>query len=269
MPYPNEGNSADAAFAGAVRAGAFDVGCIDEGDGLPLVLVHGGESDRTQFAVLRRYLGAGLRVISYDQRDSGLTTNPPEPYGLADLADDFVDLLDALRLSTAHVLGTSFGGAIAQHVAVRHPERLRSLILVATTPSYELGSAAVDTLLSMSHHDRRNAVADLFFTTGGRAGVRTPAGLTLTEHTPEQSRRRRNAARRHDIRDRLPTITAPTLIVHGTEDQLAPWAGAQLMKEQIPNAQLRSIAGGRHAIAVEFGDTIAYWVREFLGLPVA
>lgn len=249
-----------------VRAGVFDVGYIDDGDGVPLVLIHGGESDRHQFTVLRRHLGAGLRVISYDQRDSGLTTNPPAPYGLADLADDLVALLDALKLSTAHVLGTSFGGAIAQHVALRHPARISSLILVATTPSYALGSPIVDALLSMSHQDRQNAATELFFTPKGRSQLYTPPGQTLTKRTAEQSRRRRNAARQHDIRDRLPSIAARTLILHGTEDQLAPWAGALLMAEQIPNAELQSIDGGRHAIAIEFANTVAARVREFLPL---
>ncbi|MER6948133.1 alpha/beta hydrolase [Nonomuraea sp. NPDC000554] len=251
-----------------VRVGELEVGFIDGGGGVPLVLVHGGESDRTQFATLRARLGAGIRAISYDQRDSGITVNPPAPYTLEVLADDLVALLDALELQSAHLLGTSFGGAVAQHAALRHPERVASLILVATTPSFAMGSEAVDELLNMSHDDRRTAAADFFFTPEGQAELHARP-QTLTARNPEQSARRHDAARQHEVRDRLGEIAVPTLIVHGTADRLAPYAGAVLMEQRIPNAELRSIEGGRHAIAVEFADTIARCVREFLGVNAA
>ncbi|MFD4260224.1 alpha/beta fold hydrolase [Streptomyces sp. NPDC058534] len=249
-----------------VRAGDLDVGIIDSGDGVPLVLVHGGESDRTQFATLRARLGAGIRAISYDQRDSGITVNPPNPYTLAVLADDLVALLDAMGLQRAHLLGTSFGGAVAQHVALRHPARVASLVLVATTPSFAMGSEAIDELLNMSHEDRQKSAPGYFFTPEGQAEQRARPTRTLTRRDPEQSARRHDVARQHEVRDSLGEITAPTLIVHGTEDRLAPYDGAVLMERRMPNAELRSIEGGRHGIAVEFADTVAHWVREFLGV---
>jgi pimeloyl-ACP methyl ester carboxylesterase len=253
-----------------IRAGELEVGYIDDGgSGVPLVLVHGGESDRTQYATLRAHLGAGVRAISYDQRDSGITVNPAAPYTLSDLADDLVDLLDALGLQRAHLLGTSFGGTIAQHAALRHPERVASLILVATTPSFALCPSSVNELFDMAHDDRQKAVKDFFVTPKGQAELHTRAAQTLVYRDPEKTDRRHDAARQHEVRDRLGEITAPTLIVHGTQDLLAPYAGATLMAEQIPNAELRSIEDGRHAIAMEFASTIAPWVREFLGVTAA
>lgn len=252
-------------ISATVRAGELDVGFIDSGDGIPLVLVHGGESDRTQFGALRAQLGAGIRAISYDQRDSGITVNPPAPYTLSVLADDLVALLDALGLQSAHLLGTSFGGAVAQHAALGHPERVASLVLVATTPSFAITGSATDELLNMSHEERAKAAPDYFFTPEAQVELRTRPAKTLTARTPEQSARRHDAARQHEVRDRLGDITAPTLIVHGTADRLAPYAGALLMEQRIPNSELRSIEGGRHGIAVEFADTITGWVNEFLG----
>lgn len=256
--------------AATIRAGELEVGYIDDGgSGVPLVLVHGGESDRTQYATLRSHLGAGVRAISYDQRDSGITVNPPVPYTMGDLADDLVDLLDALGLQRAHVLGTSFGGAVAQHAALRHPERVASLILVATTPSFALCPRKVNELFDMPHDDRQKAVRDFFVTPEGQTDLHTRAAQTLVYRDPEKNGRRHDAAREHELRDRLGEITAPTLILHGTADLLAPYAGAVLMAQEIPDARLRSIEDGRHAIAMEFASTIAPWVREFLGVTAA
>jgi pimeloyl-ACP methyl ester carboxylesterase len=252
-----------------IRAGELEVGYIDSGSGVPLVLVHGGESDRTQYATLRAHLGAGIRAISYDQRDSGITVNPPLPYTLGDLADDLVALLDALGLERAHLLGTSFGGAVVQHTAIRHPERVASLVLIATTPSFALCPTTVNELFDMPHDDRQKAVRDFFVTPKGQAELHTRAAQTLVHRDPEKTGRRHDAAREHEVRDRLGEITAPTLIVHGTADLLAPYSGALLMKERIPNAELRSIEDGRHAIAMEFAPTIGPWVREFLGVTAA
>jgi pimeloyl-ACP methyl ester carboxylesterase len=167
------------------------------------------------------------------------------------------------------LLGTSFGGAVAQHAALRHPDRVASLILVATTPSIAMGEKAINELLDMSHEERQKAAPDFFFTPQGQAEQRARPARTLTARDPEQHARRHDVARQHEVRDRLGQITAPTLIVHGTADRLAPYAGAVLMERRIPNAALRSIDGGRHGIAVEFADTIARWTREFLGLNAA
>lgn len=251
-----------------IRVGDLEVGIIDDGgDGVPLVLVHGGESDRTQYTALRSHLGPGIRAISYDQRDSGITVNPPVPYTLEDLADDLAGLLDALGLRRANLLGTSFGGCVAQHTALRHPERVESLVLIATTPSFALCPQRVEELFGMAHEDRQKAVADLFVTPEGQA--RLQAARMLAYRDPEKSGRRHAAARRHEVRDRLGEITAPTLIVHGTADLIAPYSGALLMRERMPNARLRSIEQGRHAIVQEFAEQIAGHIREFLGVPAA
>ncbi|MEO3798481.1 alpha/beta hydrolase [Nonomuraea sp. B1E8] len=253
--------------ATTIRAGDLEVGIIDDGgSGVPLVLVHGGESDRTQYATLRSHLDPGIRAISYDQRDSGITVNPPVPYTMGDLADDLAALLDALGLQRAHLLGTSFGGAVVQHTALRHPERVASLVLIATTPSFALCPRNVGELFDMSHDDRQKAVKDFFVTPEGQAELHNRAAQTLTHRDPDKADRRHDAARPHEVRDRLGEITAPTLIVHGTEDLLAPYSAALLMQERIPNARLRSIENGRHAIAMEFAKPIAGYIGEFLGV---
>lgn len=253
-----------------IQVGDLEVGVIDDGgSGVPLVLVHGGESDRTQYTVLRSYLGPGIRAISYDQRDSGITVNPPDPYTMETLAADLVGLLDALGLQRANLLGASFGGCVVQHTAIRHPDRVDSLVLLATAPSFALCPERLDELFDMTHEDRQQAVKDLFITPEGQARLGDRAAQTLTYRDPEKADRRHAAARGHEVRDRLEDITAPTLIVHGTKDLIAPYSGALYMQEHIPNARLRPIEDGRHAIALEFAEEIAGYIREFLGVSAA
>lgn len=117
----------------------------------------------------------------------------------------------------------------------------------------------------MTHEERQRSAVEFFFTPEGRPAQGGRVNV-LTKRSPDKNSRREHVIRQHEVRDRLAEISVPTLIVHGTEDRLAPYAGAVLMEQQIPNAQLKAIEGGRHAIAQEFADRIALWVREFLGV---
>src|SRR5258708_39360820 len=89
------------------------------GEGPPLLLLHGAEADHSMFDAFARLLAEHFTVIAYDQRDSGATRNPPEPYGLGELADDAAALIAALGHPRAHVFGASLGGVIAQALAAR------------------------------------------------------------------------------------------------------------------------------------------------------
>lgn len=250
-----------------VEAAAFTVGYIDEGSGEPLILVHGGESNRTQFTALRAHLGREIRAISYDQRDSGVTTGPADAYDVAVLADDLADFIDAIGLSEVHVLGTSFGGAVAQQFALRHPDRVRSLILVCTTPSIKLPTPALEKILGLGSEERRAAVIDFLFTPAGRAKdpeLVSRNWSSLATRTKEADARRNAAAHSHDVLSQLDGIQAPTLVIHGDEDQMATVDAAKILAERIPDARLELIAGGRHGIATEFPDVIARLSLAFI-----
>lgn len=245
----------------------FTVGYIDEGSGEPLILIHGGESNRTQFTALRPHLGDDIRVISYDQRDSGDTTGPVAPYDVAVLADDLASFIDALELPEVHVLGTSFGGAVAQQLALRHPDKVRSLILVCTTPSVKLPSPALERILSMEPVARRDAVVDFLFTPEGRAkdpGLVSRNWSSLATRTKDADARRHAAAISHDVVAELDGIQAPTLVIHGDQDEMATVDGARILAQQIPEARLELIEGGRHGIATEYPDVVAQLSREFI-----
>jgi pimeloyl-ACP methyl ester carboxylesterase len=255
-----------------IDLGHIQVAYMQSGSGEPLVLIHGGESDRNAFRVLFPHLGDGVRAIAYDQRDSGETVNAPDPYRVADLAQDLASFIEALGLEQAHILGVSFGGAVAMHTALGHPERVSSVTLVATLPR---AAGAVDRAVEVGNLDpeqRRAAMFELLFTP---EGIRTNPDLVslasraLTERPRELMARRIAAVAHHDVIDRLPSLQVPAMVVHGTDDPIAPIALAELTAERIPGAVLRTIPGGRHGIATENAEQLAAFVREFIGLGPA
>jgi len=104
------------------------------GHGAPLVMIHGAQGDQTSFDGLAPQFSDRYRVLRFDQRGSGLSDKPDMPYSIAMLADDTAALMDHLGLAPAHVFGISMGGTIAQELALRHPAKIRSLVLGCTTP---------------------------------------------------------------------------------------------------------------------------------------
>src|SRR5579871_570460 len=102
------------------------------GEGEPLVLIAGTNSDHTLYRGITPQLAAKYQVIVFDNRGVGQTSKPDIPYSIEMMADDTAGLLDALGITGAHMLGTSMGGRIAVALALRHPRHVKSLILVST-----------------------------------------------------------------------------------------------------------------------------------------
>jgi pimeloyl-ACP methyl ester carboxylesterase len=255
-----------------IDVGRLNVAYIDSGSGKPLILVHGGESDRRMFLPLLPHLGDGIRAISYDQRDSGDTVNPDDPYTMTDLGDDLASFIEQLGVERAHVLGTSFGGAVAMHAALDHPDRVAGVVLVATVPSARDMFGKIDEITAMDADQRRELMYDQLFTPEGRAADPNLVELgrrALVERPKEHTTRRMTAAREHHVTDRLASMAVPTLVIHGTADLLAPLSGAEAVAQAVPGAVLRTIEGGRHGITTEFTAEIAAIVREFLDVEAS
>jgi pimeloyl-ACP methyl ester carboxylesterase len=202
-----------------------------------------------------------FRVIVFDNRGTGQSSFPPGvDFTVPLMADDAAALLEFLGVDSAHVYGVSMGGMIAQELALRHPEKVRSLILGATSPG---GSHAVP--------PDPQGIAPLIEHGTGEDGGLNPALLDLlfppgylAEHTsevierfggmadypatsPEAFTAQLQAAARHDTYDRLPDIAAPTLVLHGTDDPILPVGNGRILAERIPGAQLILFEGSRHA----------------------
>lgn len=199
-------------------------------------------------------------VLMYDQRGLGRTGKPDAPYTMAEYADDCVALMDALGWDRAHVMGISFGGMVAQHVALRHPSRVDRLVLACTSsggagqPSFDLLSIAdlppdERSRIILPIMDSRNdpstdppTYAPLFdliapFMARPPLNADDPAAAT-------GARRQLEARAEHDTWDELPAVAAPTLLIGGRYDRQAPPENMRRMADRIPDSTLRFFDGG-------------------------
>jgi pimeloyl-ACP methyl ester carboxylesterase len=112
--------------------GKYKIFYVDEGEGFPIVLIHGLAGDHQAWAPQIAALRGRHRVIAFDNRGAGKSTQVDEPVTTEDLARDTLGLMDALGVSRAHIVGRSMGGSIAQHIALRAPDRVQSLVLCAS-----------------------------------------------------------------------------------------------------------------------------------------
>jgi pimeloyl-ACP methyl ester carboxylesterase len=225
-------------------------------------------------------LAAGPRyVIRYDHRDTGQSTSypPGEPgYTSDDLVADAAALIAVLGVGRAHVVGQSAGGALAQVLALDHPERVASLTLVATSPAgpdpdlpsmTDEASAAFAAIAEPDWSDRAAVIE--YLTEQWRAGAgrsrpfdaeETRALSTrVVDRTTnmESSMKNAYAAEGTDRwRERLGGLDVPTLVVHGTEDPLFPLGHGEALAREIPGAELLTLEGGGHELARRDWDVV-------------
>jgi pimeloyl-ACP methyl ester carboxylesterase len=240
----------------------------------------------------------GLFAVRFDNRDIGLSTHVDDrgapdilrllggdrsgvPYALADLADDTVGLLDALGLDSAHVVGASMGGMIAQLVALRHPARVRSLTsIMSTTGDPAVGApaeAAMGVLLAPPATDRASAIeraVDTYRVIGSpgfefdEQALRERAGLSYDRRYNPAGVARQLAAilTTPDRTADLGAVAVPTLVVHGAHDPLVDVSGGRATAAAIPGAELLVVEGMGHdlprAVWPELTDRIAALVQR-------
>ncbi len=247
------------------------------GEGEPLVLVPGLGSDLTRWYRNLPGLAKEFRVITFDNRGAGRTDKPDEPYSMKMFADDIAGLLDALGVAGTHLFGISMGGMISLNFAVLHPDRLISLIPGCTRPggvhsiADGAGGGALNPALmdKLSPEERnRNLLPELW----SEAFIRDNPDLveeyvkTTSQHpaSPSSYRRQMAAADAHDVYDRLPEITAPTLVIHGEDDRLIPAANGAIIAERIPGAELVILEGLGHGFYSEQPEKVNGILIEFM-----
>ena len=233
--------------------------------GEPLLLIAGRGSDHHLWNLVRGDLQR-YQVIVYDQRGTGQSDKPEQPaYSTRGFAQDAVAVLDHLGLTRAHVYGVSMGGMVSQWMGIDYPDRIGALVLACTSPGRAHSvsrSAEIEALIARSDPE----VVDKFFAHKWvlprfSQSMRESAKYPMPEYA---ERLHAQASEQHNSWDLLLSIKAPTLIIHGSDDQVAPVANAHLLAERIPGAELYLVRGGRHMFFIEFRDEVDRVVKEFL-----
>jgi pimeloyl-ACP methyl ester carboxylesterase len=237
------------------------------GVGQPLLLLAGQSNNHTWWDPVRSDFEAQYRTITLDWRGTGESDKPDEVYSTVGFADDVVAVLDDLGLDSAHVYGTSMGGRVAQWLAINHPQRVDALVLGCTSPGaahgYERSQEIRKALADPERTDR--VLLELMYTPAWLAHNPGPYYVLGDPTMPSYAKRRHLvASNRHDAWDGIPSITAPTLILHGTDDIFSPAANAQLLADRIPGARAELITGARHAYFHEFRSVASPAVLAFL-----
>jgi aminoacrylate hydrolase len=245
-----------------------------DGSGETLVLIPGLGGSTKQLASLGALLQGKFRMVLIDPRGAGQSDKPDIPYEASLLTSDVVAVLDQLGASAAHVVGISFGGMIAQELAIRHPARVRSLVLAS---SYAASDAWTDRMWEVRENlIRRVGMADHFrlaimFLFSPRT-FRTEAATIKAIETafaaapphPEGYLRQMQFCRAHDSRDRLSRIGVPTLVVTGAEDILcSPLQGRELAAG-IAGAAYREVPEAPHLFMLSRPGLFADLVSEFV-----
>lgn len=250
------------------------------GAGDPLVLISGQGGDHHGWDAVREDFAPRYRVITFDHRGTGQSDKPSEPpYSTRGFANDVSGLLDVLGIERAHAYGISMGGRICQWLGIEHKDRIGALVLGCTTPGNAHGIARPADVNAHMANRPTDPEAALQFLLEQMVSPEWAAA-----HADYVSERRERAlhpipafaqklhfraSEGHDSWDLLPTITAPTLVIHGTNDWINPTANAPLLADRIPGARLYMVEGGRHGYFVEFREEASAVVLEFLASEAA
>jgi pimeloyl-ACP methyl ester carboxylesterase len=246
----------------------------EQGRGEPVLLIMGLGATLDLWYRLLPSLSASHRAILLDNRGVGRTGAPESPYSIPQMADDAVAVLDAAAVETAHLIGASMGGVIAQEVALRHPGRVRSLVLACTACGGPNGAAASPEI--------RNALAARAAMTpeeGIRALVRyvyhpaTPRDRVEEDlqirlrHYPSQKGylAQLQAVLGYETYARLDAIRVPTLVIHGEDDLLVPASNGRDLAARIHGARLVLVPSASHILLTDQTETVSRAIRKFLG----
>ena len=237
--------------------------------GPPVVLLHSLGLDKHMWEPIIDQLAVGRRVFAYDLRGHGEAAGSPRPFTLSDTAADLVAVLDELGLETAHVIGLSYGGAIAQVAAIEAPDRFASLTLLATTDrafpeifERRAAGAEVDGMTAqvdetLSRWFTPEALA------AETAGVRY-ARSRLQAMKSEDWAAAWRSMKELDAQGKLGDFAAPALVVAGSADVSGPTAVLRQVADGIPGATFRELPGVPHMQTLERPELIAGALDEFL-----
>lgn len=258
---------------------SYEVWGRDSGE--PVLFIMGLGADRRGWLFQHMAFGREYLCIAHDNRGVGQSGAPPwnpsgvsererSPYDLEQMARDAVSVLDDLAIESAHIVGASMGGVIAQIIAVRYPGRVRSLVLACTAcRHHEWRRELLEEWEQVARTQGMGALGMKAFRWLINPRIRKRFGMWLNVLArivlSQPSEGFANQARAildmpDDVRDELHTVTAPTLVIVGSQDILTPVGDSEELCEMIPHAELNVIGGAAHGVNVEapakFNDAV-------------
>jgi 3-oxoadipate enol-lactonase len=248
-----------------------------EGYGPPLLFIAGlGQPAIAWDPELIRTLARSYQVVTYDNRGTGLSDKPDEPYSISLFASDAVGLLDELSIPRAHIFGVSMGGMIAQELGVHYPPRVGSLTLGCTTPGGRNAVAAPPESMKMlegragmtpeeaGREGWKLSFSEEFIRTH-RTELEGHLQRTLTHVTPRFAYERHfQATMTLRVFKQLKDITTPTLVVTGRDDILIPAANSEILAREIPGAELQIFANAGHGFFISAREQFNAVFQNFL-----
>jgi 3-oxoadipate enol-lactonase len=256
--------------------GNYTLRYIDEGSGPAVVLIHGLAGDFSAWLAQIEVLRHAYRVIAFDNRGAGQSTQVDEPVSTADLARDTLGLMDHLQIAKAHVVGRSMGGAVAQHMALLAPQRVLSMVLCASFARLDpLGRRvllnmrdALEWRMNWADHARHSVQnfvsADFFNQQPERVAVieRLIGGET---RLPACYIRQNTAYQEHDTVPELARIHQPVLIMAGANDPICSLTATGWLSAGLPNARTEIFDNASHFFLMEQPERFQNLLLSWLG----
>jgi pimeloyl-ACP methyl ester carboxylesterase len=256
-----------------LQVGELRIAFATAGEGPPLVLLHGGWGDSRHWRGQLEGLSGDFALSAWDTPGCGRSSDPPAAWGMPDYADCLAAWLDAAGIERPHVLGLSWGGALALELYGRHPHVPASLVLAGAYAGWA-GSLAPEVVAErvaraeaeLGRPPKEWAASYLpgLLTDAAPTGLADELVAIMGDVRPEGSRTMLRAMAKADLRDVLPHIDVPTLLVYGELDVRSPLRVAEELHAGIPGSQLVVIPGTGHLACAERPEDFNAAVRRFL-----
>lgn len=247
------------------QVGRYEINYVEKGDGPPVLLIHGLAGDVSAWTPQIDALSSRYRVVAFDNRGAGKSSQVDEPVSTADLAADTIALIEQLGLAGAHVVGRSMGGAIAQIVALERPDLVRSLVLCASFARLDpLGVRVLTNMRQVlewrgswadhARHSVQNFVGQDFFNRQSEQVARIEGLIGGETRLPACYIHQNFACLEHDTLPRLGEIRCPTLVIAGSSDPICSPTCTEWLADGISGARTIMFDGCGHFFLIEQPD---------------
>ena len=244
-----------------------------QGDGPPLLLLHGALSDSRVWRVELESLSDTFTVVAWDAPGCGASSDPPEHFRMAEYADCLARFIDAVGLERPHVLGHSWGSTLALELYRQRPALVRSLVLVGAYAGWAGSLPPKDVEQRLQFALRTASLTPSEFDPASMPGLFSDAmppdraqelARIMSEIRPVGTHTMAHALAEADLRGVLPCIDVPTLLLSGDADQRSPLSVARELHASIPRSTLTVMPGLGHECYLESAATFEFEVRRFL-----